>query len=211
MFFDTPAFDLWLFELINQHWHVFWLNGIMRLLSSKTLLFLLFVPAALLTARRLGRRQLILFVVLLAAMGLTDLTTSMVKDSIQRVRPLNSLPNTHFVEDGQWQQRPADFVSTKTSGSSYPSAHASNSMCLATLALLFWGTRMRQGLRAAVAALPFLVGYSRLYLGKHFPSDILAGWLYGMVLAILVWLIWKYLLEQKITGGNGMAQEPSRH
>lgn len=211
MFFDTPAFDLWLFELINQHWHVFWLNGIMRLLSSKTLLFLLFVPAALLTARRLGRRQLILFVVLLAAMGLTDLTTSMVKDSIQRVRPLNSLPNTHFVEDGQWQQRPADFVSTKTSGSSYPSAHASNSMCLATLALLFWGTRMRQGLRAAVAALPFLVGYSRLYLGKHFPSDILAGWLYGMVLAILVWLIWKYLLEQKITGGNGMAQEPSQH
>ncbi|SKA84655.1 undecaprenyl-diphosphatase [Paucidesulfovibrio gracilis DSM 16080] len=211
MFFDTPAFDLWLFELINQHWHVFWLNGIMRLLSSKTLLFLLFVPAALLTARRLGRRQLILFVVLLAAMGLTDLTTSMVKDSIQRVRPLNSLPNTHFVEDGQWQQRPADFVSTKTSGSSYPSAHASNSMCLATLALLFWGTRMRQGLRTAVAALPFLVGYSRLYLGKHFPSDILAGWLYGMVLAILVWLIWKYLLEQKITGGNGMAQEPSQH
>lgn len=210
MFFDTPAFDLWLFELINQHWHVFWLNGIMRLLSSKTLLFLLFVPAALLTARRLGRRQLILFVVLLAAMGLTDLTTSMVKDSIQRVRPLNSLPNTHFVEDGQWQQRPADFVSTKTSGSSYPSAHASNSMCLAALVLLFWGTRMRQGLRAAVAALPFWVGYSRLYLGKHFPSDILAGWLYGMVLAILVWLIWKYMLEQKITGGTGTAQEPSR-
>ncbi|MDD4732682.1 MAG: phosphatase PAP2 family protein [Desulfovibrio sp.] len=189
MFFDTPAFDLFLFQLINQHAHVDWLNGLMRLLSSKTALFLILAPVAAILVRRLGRRQLVLFLILLAGMGLTDLTTSMVKDSIQRVRPLNSLPNTHLVEDGEWIQRPPDFVQTKTAGSSYPSAHASNSMCLVVLAMLLW-PRMRPGLRTALTALPFLVGYSRIYLGKHFPSDVLAGWLFGAVVATLVWLAW---------------------
>lgn len=197
MHFDTPTFDLLLQQLINQQGHAAILNGAMRLLSSKTLLFALLLPAAWLTVRRLGKRQLVLFAVLLVGMGLADFGTGLVKDEIGRVRPLNSVPGTHFVEDGVWQRRPPDFAQTKERGSSYPSAHAANSMCLALLALRLW-PGMRRSLRGALCALPFAVGYSRVYLGKHFPTDVLAGWLLGMVVAVLLGLAWKEWGAQRL-------------
>jgi undecaprenyl-diphosphatase len=60
---------------------------------------------------------------------------------------------------------------------SFPSGHAMGSATLATaLLLLAWPTKWRW--RVAVPALAFmlLVGMSRVYLGVHYPSDILAGW-----------------------------------
>jgi membrane-associated phospholipid phosphatase len=67
-----------------------------------------------------------------------------------------------------------------------PSGHAQN-------ALAMWG-RMAAGLKRAgwvigLGILIFLISLSRLYLGVHFPSDVLAGWIVaGIVLALFLWL-----------------------
>ena len=60
---------------------------------------------------------------------------------------------------------------------SFPSGHAMASATLAMVAvLLAWHTRWRWPVLAVALACVVLVGYSRVYLGVHYPSDILAGW-----------------------------------
>lgn len=60
---------------------------------------------------------------------------------------------------------------------SFPSGHAMGSMTLASvLILLAWRTRWRWWVFAPALIFVAMVGLSRVYLGVHYPSDILAGW-----------------------------------
>lgn len=60
---------------------------------------------------------------------------------------------------------------------SFPSGHAMGSMTLAWVCMLLaWRTRWRWPVTCVAVAFTLLVGLSRIYLGVHFPSDILAGW-----------------------------------
>lgn len=67
---------------------------------------------------------------------------------------------------------------------SFPSGHAANA--LATyLALAFFLLHSRRAAVAAVA-LSLLIGISRLCLGVHWPSDVLGGWAFALVVALAV-------------------------
>lgn len=60
---------------------------------------------------------------------------------------------------------------------SFPSGHAMGSMALAVVVvLLAWPSRWRLPVLAAMAVFVPMVGLSRIYLGVHYPTDILAGW-----------------------------------
>ena len=63
----------------------------------------------------------------------------------------------------------------------FPSNHAANSFAIAMVLSVFY-----RGYTAVFATLAFLIGFSRIYLGKHYPSDILAGAVWGIVIALLV-------------------------
>lgn len=73
---------------------------------------------------------------------------------------------------------------------SFPSGHAMGAMSLAwVVALLAWHTRWRWGAIVAMGAFTVAVAASRVYLGVHYPSDILAGWA-----AASFWVVSVYLL-----------------
>ena len=113
--------------------------------------------------------------VLLAAVT-GNLVVDLVKGSIARARP-SLVP--HLVE---------------TSSYSFPSAHAANSaivwLTLAALASQVTPSRAaRTYLLIGAALLVGAIGASRVYLGVHWPSDVLAGWSFGTLWALLWWWI----------------------
>ena len=77
---------------------------------------------------------------------------------------------------------------------SFPSGHALNSAIVyLTLAVLIARElelrRMRIFVVGAAALLVLLIGFTRLYLGVHFPSDVLAGWMLGASWALAMGMI----------------------
>jgi len=76
---------------------------------------------------------------------------------------------------------------------SFPSGHAMGSATLGmALIFLFWPTRWRWPVVVGATLFVFLVGLSRLYLGVHYPSDILAGWC-----AAVAWVVSMDILVER--------------
>lgn len=184
--FATPPWDLALFTLLNQELRAPVLDVVLPLFSSRALLFAILAVLLVWRCARLGKGQALYFILLLLCMGLSDLATNQVKHAVGRVRPEHSVAGTYHQRPGHWDRLPADYTPEKERGPSFPSAHAANSAALALLAALLWPR-----LRGLTWALPAVVGWSRVYLGKHFPLDVLGGWAMGVLVALLFWWGWK--------------------
>ncbi len=73
---------------------------------------------------------------------------------------------------------------------SFPSGHAMLSSAVAfTAILLLWSTRYRWRAVIGGAAYFLLVSLSRLYLGVHYPSDVIAGWIVSFIWALFLYRI----------------------
>lgn len=67
----------------------------------------------------------------------------------------------------------------------FPSGHAMASMTLvAALVILTWKTRWRWWVLGLGSVFVLAIGWTRLYLGVHYPSDVLAGWMVSIAWAI---------------------------
>lgn len=85
---------------------------------------------------------------------------------------------------------------------SFPSGHAMMStVTFLTLGALLAQSHRRRRIRAYLIFLAILialaVGVSRVYLGVHWPTDVMAGWAVGGSWALLCWLIARWLQKQR--------------
>jgi undecaprenyl-diphosphatase len=80
---------------------------------------------------------------------------------------------------------------------SFPSNHAANSFAIAGLVSYFY-----KRYAAVLYVVAVLIGLSRIYLGRHYPSDVLGGAIFGIIVALLVILmaraVVKYFSSKKI-------------
>ena len=117
--------------------------------------------AVLARLKRSWRPLVLLLVVLLGAVSLDRL----IKMMVARARP------------------PMSFWATSASGWSFPSGHANESaavsMSLAHMVAENRSSRIKALAYAIVFAATFLIGVSRVYLGVHWPTDVICGWAIG--------------------------------
>lgn len=178
MYFYTPDWELTLFTWINQDWQNPVFDVLMPVFSSSAFLWALGIILAVAGLKK-GTVTLTVVVGLALSIAASDLTCSVIKDSVGRMRPYHSLAGTRYLDSGSWETRPADYAPAKRSGSSFPSAHASN----AAAATLFLYAVFR---RKSLWLIPAVIGFSRVYLGKHFPMDVMAGWGTGLALGCML-------------------------
>lgn len=89
--------------------------------------------------------------------------------------------------------RPLEFYHLVQSyGASFPSGHSLYAATLASLALLLCQQHRYRLFVILIATLWIMVmGISRVYLGVHYPTDVLSGWGIGLIWTSLLWL-WLY-------------------
>ncbi len=109
------------------------------------------------------KRDRVIALSAIAVILLADETSQLLKDLFERTRPFHPLRDT---------TRPVSF--------SFPSNHASNMFALAVFLSYNYS---RSGWLCFPAAA--LVGYSRIYVGSHYPFDVLGGALWGVLVGLL--------------------------
>lgn len=128
-----------------------------------------------------GRKGRLVTALLLVTVTLTDQTSShLIKPLVERTRPCHVLPHVRLL--------------VGCSGAfSFPSSHAAN---LFGTAWVLW--RFYRPLWPLFFLLAFFVSYSRVYVGVHYPSDVLGGAVLGVVCACAVLLAAKPLTHRLV-------------
>lgn len=157
--------------------------------------------------RRKGRWAALMMIPLIAASD--QLAASVIKPIVERMRPCEVLGGVHLWNGAEgWITTPAEVARSYKPSWSFPSNHATN----ITAGMLFLGLVYRRAL-PALLAVAALVSWSRIYVGVHWPLDVLAGMAIGAALGWLAYLVYRRILpagpgSDDKDGTDGLLDDP---
>lgn len=170
--------DQQLFNFINSHNSEFW-DFVMYSISRVLVWVPLYIAIFIALGRKYGRKTFFILLFVILTVALADQTSVFIKNSFQRLRPCHA----------EELQGMVHLVKGHCGGRfGFVSSHAANSFSIALLSLLLI---KRRWFSISILIWAAVVGYSRIYLGVHFPGDVICGSLLG---ASIGWLIYRFYL-----------------
>ena len=161
----------------QEHLRRSWLTAAMKIatfLGNGGILWL--TACACLLVRQQTRRAALTALLSLVFSALV--CNALLKNLVERARPFDKIPGLQFLI-----RKPHDF--------SFPSGHTSSSFAVATVFLAtlpLWFGLTALGIAAVIA-------FSRMYLGVHYPSDVLCGMVLGILFGLAALIVLPLLLE----------------
>ncbi len=167
-------FDTQLFYLINGH-HCTAMDWVMWVFTARWSWIIVIVAAFCFSTLRHEPRK---WWIVLAGIALCFLladqgSVQLFKNTVCRLRPCHALPDVHMFREG--------------CGGLYGfiSSHAANAFAIATFfCLRYW--KRDKIVPVCMIVWACLTSYSRAYLGKHYPGDLICGALFGILVGIVI-------------------------
>lgn len=166
--------------------HCEFMDKFMFLATGKYIWLPFYIAVVILILRNQGLKRGIIWIlaVSLAVAVADQICASLIRPLVGRLRPSNEMnPISQFVHIVEgYRGGPYGF----------PSCHGSNSFALATVVCMLI---KRFSVRAFISGWALLNVYSRIYLGVHYPGDIICGAIIGILMGMLVYHSLKRILD----------------
>ena len=163
--------DRSIFKLINGTWHNSFFDAVLpflRIAQFWAPLYLFLVVFAIANYRRNGGYWILFFITTVVISNF--ISSDLIKGSVQRLRPCNDPALADSVRE----------LVSCGSGYSFTSSHAANHFSLAMFSFLTFKKRFN-GWPKLFFLWAFTVSYAQMYVGVHYPLDILGGTIVGLI------------------------------
>ena len=143
-----------------------------------------FVVLLVILQKKIGWKNLGIVLLFIAVLiTFTDQVTNLFKNGIRRLRPCNTVDILDVIR-----------VVKHSDTFSFFSGHAANST--ASMMFIFLLLRNYYKYAFVVFAFPLIFAYSRIYLGLHFPLDILSGYAFGMLSGLFFYKLYEVFMRK---------------
>lgn len=172
--------DQQLFLFLNSLNSPFW-DKMMVIISGRLTWVPLYLAILAMLTFRYRRKMYVLILMIAITVAAGDRLSVLIKNTIKRPRPCHE----------QLLEGKVHIVNGKCGGKyGFVSSHATNAFSVALLSLLLIRKR---SFSIAMIFWASLVGYSRIYLGVHYPGDVFLGSLLGALIGWAVYSLYCYL------------------
>lgn len=183
--------DTYILLWINGH-HTEWLDQLMWWVSQSVTWIPLYIVLVGLIIYRYRSWKIVMAILLAFALavGLSDFISSgILKPLVERLRPTHEpslAPFLHIVNG------------YKGGLYGFCSSHAANTLACALLFMFVYKNKITTSILIVWVAIN---SYSRIYLGVHYPTDIMAGWIIGCATAVLAYALLGFLQKRHMRHG----------